>query len=84
LQVWMNLFDWSQPFGRGLRESSYLVATMMMALVLVAPFAGKLVSAGLQRLPGISLPLLAGGWTITLFFIVIYLRPISQFIYFQF
>ena len=48
------------------------------------PFAWRWLLAIRARWPLASLPLLIAGWTVLLALTFIYLRPLNQFIYFQF
>jgi D-alanyl-lipoteichoic acid acyltransferase DltB (MBOAT superfamily) len=82
--VWSHLFDWSQPLGRGLRESTYVVADVALLLTLLAPVAARLALAVRARYPVVAMPAALAVWSVMLMLIIVYLRPISQFIYFQF
>jgi alginate O-acetyltransferase complex protein AlgI len=67
-----------------LRESTYLVAAVTLVFVVIMPFAARLAFATRARYATASAPLLLVGWSLSLMLIIVYLRPISQFIYFQF
>jgi hypothetical protein len=82
--VWSRLFDISHLTSRGLRESTYVVAAFALLLTVAAPFAGRAAAALRSRYPAVSAPLALAGWSLLLALVIIYLRPISQFIYFQF
>jgi D-alanyl-lipoteichoic acid acyltransferase DltB (MBOAT superfamily) len=82
--VWGRFFDLHHWLGLGLRESTYIVAAMAMAVTLAAPFAARWLAGLRLRSPAASLAVLVPGAAVMMALIVIYLRPISQFIYFQF
>ncbi|MBC7520890.1 MAG: MBOAT family protein [Sandarakinorhabdus sp.] len=83
-KVWSNLFNLAHPLGRGLRESTYVVAAFGLLLVVVAPFAERLARTVRTRYPVLATPAALAIWSLMLMLIIVYLRPISQFIYFQF
>jgi hypothetical protein len=82
--VWSHLVDPSRFVGLGLRESTYVVAAATLLVTIAAPFAGRAALALAGRAPVAARPLLLAGWSLLLMLVIIYLRPISQFIYFQF
>ncbi len=82
--VWSHLIDPARLTHLGLRESSYIVAALALALTIAAPSAGRLATDLRQRFPMLSSPAMVASWSLMLMLIIIYLRPISQFIYFQF
>lgn len=82
--VWSHLFDVTHLTSRALRESTYVVAAFALLLTVAAPFAGRAAGALRSRYPAVTAPLALMGWSVLLTLVIIYLRPISQFIYFQF
>ena len=80
--LWGRLF--APGLQLGLRENTYVVAALTMALVVAAPFFGRWLGALRTRRPLAGTALLGAGWTAMLMLVIVYLRPISQFIYFQF
>lgn len=71
-------------FGLGLRENTYLVAALVLLGTIAAPFVERALVGLRARAPVAATAVLGLGWTLLLMLVVIYLRPISQFIYFQF
>ena len=84
LRAWSQLLDPSRYTSLNLRETSYVVAALVLVLTIAAPFAYRAMLALCARWPRASLVPLVAGWTVLLALTVIYLRPINQFIYFQF
>jgi alginate O-acetyltransferase complex protein AlgI len=82
--VWSHLVQPGHMLGMALRESTYLVAAVTLVFVVIMPFAARLAFATRARYATASAPLLLVGWSLSLMLIIVYLRPISQFIYFQF
>ena len=84
LAMYSKVFTPSEYQGLGLRENTYLVAALMMMLVLVAYSIERWVAPALQRRPWlfatVEMPVMA----VAIALVFIFLRPISQFIYFQF
>jgi alginate O-acetyltransferase complex protein AlgI len=84
LQAWSHVLD---PYGYAtlnLRETTYVVAALTLLLTISVPFAYRWLLMIRARWPVASLPLMVLGWTSILTFTFIYLRPLNQFIYFQF
>jgi D-alanyl-lipoteichoic acid acyltransferase DltB (MBOAT superfamily) len=71
-------------FSLGLRENNYLVATCMLFLVLGAYATNRWVLPQIERHPITFVALRSVGYTVVIASVFIFLRPISQFIYFQF
>lgn len=67
-----------------LRENTYLIAAMAMIALLLAYLVRTKVWPQLRRLPWLELPLETAQFAIVTLGVFLYLRPISQFIYFQF
>ena len=82
LALWSRLLV--PDLGLGLRENLYLVAALVLAGTVAAPLVGRWLTVRWTRAPATALAVLVPGWTLLLMLVVIYLRPISQFIYFQF
>ena len=84
LQAWSHLLDPTRYTTLNLRETTYIVAALTLVLSMSVPFAWRWLLAIRARWPVASLPLLVAGWTVLLALTFIYLRPLNQFIYFQF
>lgn len=82
--MWSKVFDISQYGYLSMRENSYLVA----AIILIGFFLTCLISTESKRLLNSNILITRGLEAIILIiiipFILIFLRPITQFIYFQF
>ena len=84
LQAWSHMLDPGRYTTLNLRETTYIVAALTLVLSMSVPFAWCQLLAIRARWPLASLPLLVAGWTVLLALTFIYLRPLNQFIYFQF
>jgi alginate O-acetyltransferase complex protein AlgI len=84
LEAWSHLLEPRHYTSLNLRETTYVVAAISLALTMIAPFAYRWLLALRASWPLASLPLLLLGWTALLTLTLIYLRPLNQFIYFQF
>ena len=82
LTMWSRVLDPRQYLALGLRENSYLSAATVLLLITVAGLVSGRVARWAER--PISLPVLAAGYAVVIGVVVVLLRPISQFIYFQF
>jgi hypothetical protein len=74
----------SQYLALGLRESTYLVALLGTALVLLAWAAWRRPLPALLSRPVPRFAVYAVGFTVITSLVLVFLRPIQQFIYFQF
>ena len=84
ITVWKNLGK-IRDFNRlGLREVIYLVAALTLVLTVLAPFGWRFIGNSLKRYPVVSESFIIVGLILALTLIVVYLRPVNQFIYFQF
>jgi alginate O-acetyltransferase complex protein AlgI len=79
-----NLFRLERLSILGLRETAYLVAAITMVIVLVAPFAGKAYTHLRKRQTATGDLVEVAGLAVVTALVLIYLRPLDQFIYFQF
>lgn len=68
----------------GLRENNYLVAAVVMVLMVVTHMVYRYVLPLRQVYPKWFVPLDLVSWGVQLTLIFIFLRPVKQFIYFQF
>lgn len=78
-----KMLDPLQYFTMGLRENTYLVATLIL-LGMVATYGMKKLWESRQRSGGIAFAYDSLSWAAQLSLVFIFLRPVSQFIYFQF
>jgi alginate O-acetyltransferase complex protein AlgI len=82
--LWGHLLDPARWTFLGLRENTYLLAAVVAGLTLLAPYTW----ARAQRLAFCKRGLFAAGevlaLTVTAALVFVYLRPVRQFIYFQF
>jgi alginate O-acetyltransferase complex protein AlgI len=84
LEMWSHLIDIRNITKHGLRESTYLVAAVIMLGMLISPIVYKMIINGADRWPRLIRPICIIGWGVVAMLVVVYLRPINQFIYFQF
>jgi alginate O-acetyltransferase complex protein AlgI len=68
----------------GLRENTYLVAALLMVAMVICYLVHTRVLPVLNQRPKLLRPLAAAFFGVVVFVDFVYLRPISQFIYFQF
>ena len=72
-------------YGRlGLRENTYLVAALLMVAMVLCYLAHTWLIPRLKARPQLMRPLAAAFFGVVIFVDFVYLRPIQQFIYFQF
>jgi Predicted membrane protein involved in D-alanine export len=67
-----------------LRENNYIIAALLMVVFLVVYVADKVIQEKLERYPVISFSLNVVKYSVIALLVFTFLRPISQFIYFQF
>ena len=84
LQMWAVFFDPSRYFSLGLRENSYLVAASLSFAVLGAKVVWEQAPRFFSDKPVIGFNVYVSLITFLLLSLFVFLRPVSQFIYFQF
>lgn len=84
LVLWGHLLDPTRYTTYSFRESVYVIAATLMILVAATPFVADWLRRFGDRYPLIWRPVLTTGWVVALTLVIVYLRPINQFIYFQF
>lgn len=84
LTAWSRLLDPTAYAALSLRESTYIVAALTLIGMVLTPFAYRWLIQLRDRRPGLSLLLVAPGWVLISALTFVYLRPLDQFIYFQF
>jgi len=67
-----------------MRENNYIIAAVMMILILLSYFANHYLEPTLNKVPYLSFGINCIKFTVIIIFVFTFLRPISQFIYFQF
>lgn len=84
LRAWAKLLDPSAYFALNLRETSYIVAAMALIATIAMPSVLRILKNLHSWRPQLSMALLIPAWAVLLALVIIYLRPLDQFIYFQF
>ena len=84
MRLMWKLLQPAQYFSLGLRENNYLVAAAMLAGVLVTYGTQKHVLPRIRRNAALALVLETALFTVLIAAVFVFLRPIQQFIYFQF
>lgn len=79
-----KLISPSQYTFLGMRENIYLLAAVLMLLIILAYVTEKFVWPALEKFSVIRFSLETLAYTFAFIIVIIFLRPISQFIYFQF
>ena len=82
-ELYGRLLNPNTLIGMGLRENTYLIAAMVMASFALAWSFAHLVLPRLQR-SVLWYPARVIQYTVMVALILVFLRPINQFIYFQF
>ena len=86
--MWKKVFSWQEYGWLGMRENSYLVAAIIFISVISAYFVRKWYAKIAERAEGALIyPMLAlegAMFTVIIGLVFVFLRPIRQFIYFQF
>ena len=84
LAMWAKVLVPTQYLALGMRESAYLTAALLLLALVAAWTAETHVFPVLRRRPVLWSSLQAGGYAVVVALVFVFLRPISQFIYFQF
>ena len=84
LIMFSKILNPTELIGMNLRENSYLVAYLLVIIFLATWVSNQFIHPWLSKQPRIQGPVLFVQYTIAILFIFIFLRPINQFIYFQF
>jgi len=74
----------SALLGMNLRENTYLVAGLMLLLFVATWFASVRIKPWLDARPALGRPVYWLQYTVMILLVFVFLRPINQFIYFQF
>lgn len=84
LALWGNLFALDRLTSLGFRENAYLVTALVMAATLLAPFLWAQYQRRIAPHSRTFAVIEFVGLTTISLLVLVYLRPVSQFIYFQF
>ena len=84
LTAWGHFLHPAQYFALNFRETTYIVAAVALAGTIAMPYASKSLETFRSRYPQSSLPVLLPASVIFMMLLFVYLRPLEQFIYFQF
>jgi len=84
LIMYSKILNPSELVGLNLRENTYLVAAAMVLVFVATWFGNTHIQPWLEKRPKIAAPILLAQYTVAILFVFIFLRPINQFIYFQF
>ncbi len=84
IMMWQKLFSPKDYFWLGMRENTYLITALLMVLILIGYWMQKIHKSFADKWPKLNFT--AGVIIIALvvYLDFIFLRPINQFIYFQF
>jgi D-alanyl-lipoteichoic acid acyltransferase DltB (MBOAT superfamily) len=84
LAMWGKLLLPTEYLALGMRETTYLVAALLLLAVVWAWLAREYVIPALRRTPFAWPVVQTAGYTVAIALVFVFLRPITQFIYFQF
>lgn len=68
----------------GLRENNYLVAALLVLTFLMAAWVHRFGFTLIDRLKWGAAPIYAAAYAVAIVIVIVFLRPVEQFIYFQF
>ncbi len=84
LSMWGKMFSPGEYFWLGLRENTYLIAALIMFGMLCTYFLKNQFVPLIKRKPWVYFATASTTYTLMIGLVFIFLRPINQFIYFQF
>ena len=84
LSLYLKVIDLGSYRGLAMRENTYLITATVMLLVLCSWASQKWILPKLQRIPPLWFVVESLGLAIVIAVVFVFLRPITQFIYFQF
>ena len=84
LVMYSKILNPGEFLGMNLRENSYLVAALMLIVFIATWASQRFVKPLIKQHKFLEAPVLITQYTIAILFIFVFLRPINQFIYFQF
>jgi len=84
LRMFARVLDPTEYFSLGLRENNYLIAAIVLLATLLTSLVRSVAIPRLARAPFAWGVAQAAGYAVMIALIFVFLRPINQFIYFQF
>lgn len=84
LSAWSRLLDPAGYLVLNLRETTYIVAALALVGTVCAPFVYRCLEGLQERAPKLATAITAPAWVVIMMTTFVYLRPLDQFIYFQF
>ena len=84
LRMMSRVLDPRAYFSLGLRENNYLVAVLTLLVMFAAYAADRWLLPALEGHPALFVAARTAGYAVMIALVFVFLRPISQFIYFQF
>ena len=82
--MWIKVFDISGYFWIGMRENTYLITSVLFLGVILSTFLKKVFFVNLPQTNFVKQLIDFIAITVMVSAVIVFLRPISQFIYFQF
>jgi alginate O-acetyltransferase complex protein AlgI len=82
--LWSKIFYPSNYTWLGMRENTYLIAALGLIALLLAYAIHQINKSFWIKRPQLAFVTTTIAYTLAIYFIIIFLRPINQFIYFQF
>lgn len=84
LSLWSKIFNPSNYLWLGMRENTYIIAALsLLAFLLTYALHAIKKDFWIQR-PALAFTVATTAYTLGIYLIIIFLRPVNQFIYFQF
>jgi alginate O-acetyltransferase complex protein AlgI len=84
LNMWIKVFSLENYFWLGMRENTYLVTAIIFVLFIFSSLLNSLKINVLIKITSTTFLFQIIFYSLTLFFVIVFLRPINQYIYFQF
>lgn len=84
LILWSKIFNPSNYLWLGMRENTYIIAALSLTAFLLAYALHTIKKDFWVKHSALTFIVTVAGYTFSIYFIIIFLRPINQFIYFQF
>ena len=82
--MWSKVVNLSEYFSMSMRENTYLVAALMTIGMLMTYWVKEKLHPAIKNYTVLNIAVESIFFSIIMSLIIIYLRPINQFIYFQF
>ncbi len=84
LMLWSKIFSPNDYLWLGMRENTYIIAALSLMAFLLAYAFHSIEKDFLVKRSAWAFMIVTTGYTLGIYLIIIFLRPINQFIYFQF